>query len=182
MKNFSRSLACSRNRQALVVLSADSTDSPTSLYLSPRCACAMAKFGSISTARRNKGMAAALPADRFNFMPVLYAFRASSEDVVAPASGVECFSTVASDSPSRALSLRTISLREFRTSSLLFAWICSSSRMLPVLQFLARRPSTYWLPRVAIDPSTTAALAVLSQTCCAIRQVSLHTFAHTHID
>ena len=35
--------------------------------------------------------------------------------------------------------------------------------MLPVLQFLARRPRTYWLPRLAIEPSRTAALAVRSQ-------------------
>ena len=32
--------------------------------------------------------------------------RASSEDVVASASGVECFSTVASDSPTRVLNVR----------------------------------------------------------------------------
>ena len=31
--------------------------------------------------------------------------------------------------------------------------------MLPVLQFLARKPNTYWLPRLAIEPSRTAALA-----------------------
>ena len=41
------------------------------------------------------------------------------------ASGVECFSTVARDSPSRVLSLRAISLSEFRTSSIFAAWICS---------------------------------------------------------
>ena len=35
--------------------------------------------------------------------------RASSEGVVASASGVECFSTVASDSPTRVLNLRAIS-------------------------------------------------------------------------
>ena len=72
----------------------------------------MAKLGSISTTRRKNGLAAALaPEARPTFMAVLYAFRASSEDVVTSTSGVECFSTVASDSPSRGLSLRTISLR-----------------------------------------------------------------------
>ena len=122
-------------------------------------------------------MVALSPEARLTFMAVLYAFRASSEDVVTSTSGVECFSTVASDSPSRGLSLRTISLRAFRTSSLLAAWICSCARMLPVLQFLARRPKTYWLPRLAIEPSSTAALAVRSQTCCAISAVSRASFA-----
>ena len=31
--------------------------------------------------------------------------------------------------------------------------------MFPVLQFFARRPNTYWLPTLAIEPSKTAALA-----------------------
>ena len=51
-------------------------------------------------------MPAAFPEDRFAFTPVLYAFKASSEGVVASASGVECFSTVASDSPTRVLNVR----------------------------------------------------------------------------
>ena len=63
--------------------------------------------------------------DVLAFIPVLYAFRASSDGVVASASGVECFSTVARDSPSRVLSVRAIALREFSTSSLFAAWICS---------------------------------------------------------
>ena len=126
-----------------------------------------------------KGMAERQGA-RPTFMAVLNAFRASSEDVVTSTSGIECFSTVASDSPSRGLSLRTISLRAFRTSSLFAAWICSCARMLPVLQFLARRPKTYWLPRLAIEPSRTAALAVRSQTCCAISAVSRASFGLSH--
>ena len=71
MKNLSRSLTRSRSCQALVVLSADSTDSPTALYASPRLAYAMANLGSMSTARWKKGMAAAFPEDRFTFIPVL---------------------------------------------------------------------------------------------------------------
>src|ERR1700749_3027367 len=98
MKNFSRSLTRSRNCQALVVLSADNTDSPIALYDSPRLAYASENSGSISTARLKKGMAAAFPRDTVSedtatFMPVLYAFNASSDDVVAWASGVECLSS-----------------------------------------------------------------------------------------
>ena len=103
MKNRSRSLTRSRNCQARVVLWADSTDSPTVLDDSPTLACAMANSGSISTARWKNGMAAAFPDERFTFTPVLYAFNASSEWVVASASGVECFSTVLCDSPTRLL-------------------------------------------------------------------------------
>ena len=44
-----------------MVLSADSTDSPSALYASPSVACAIANSGSISTARRKKGIAAAWP-------------------------------------------------------------------------------------------------------------------------
>ena len=40
-------------------------------HLSARCAYARAKFGSMSTARRKKGMAAAPPEVRFSFWPVL---------------------------------------------------------------------------------------------------------------
>ena len=54
MKNLSRSLTRSRNCQAFVVLSADSTDSPIALYASPKFAYAIANLGSISTARWKK--------------------------------------------------------------------------------------------------------------------------------
>jgi len=53
------------------VYSADRTDSPIALYLSPKWAYAIANFGSISTARRKKGIAAALPDEKFTFIPVL---------------------------------------------------------------------------------------------------------------
>ena len=49
-----------------------------------------------------------------------------------------------------------------------------------MLQFLARRPNTYWLPRLAIEPSRTTALAVRSQTCCAISAVSRASFGLSH--
>ena len=68
MKNLSRSLTRSRSCQAFVVLSADNTDSPIPLYESPKLAYAIANLGSISTARRKKGMAAALPEDKFTFI------------------------------------------------------------------------------------------------------------------
>ncbi len=106
MKNLSRSLTRSRSCQAFVVLSADSTDSPSALYASPKMACAIANLGSISTARRKKGIAAAFPEDTTAFSPMLYAFKASSRTVSwLRAAVVECFSTVASDSPTRVLNL-----------------------------------------------------------------------------
>ena len=121
-------------------------------------------------------MAAALPDDRLTFIPVLYAFRASSEEVVASASGVECFSTVARDSPTRVLSLRAISTERvqdvFSPRRLRLLLIQNVSG----LQFLARRPNTYWLPRLAIEPSSTMALAVRSQICCATSDVSRASF------
>src|ERR1035438_3674010 len=45
-------------------------------------------------------------------------------------------------------------------SSFLAACTCSSSSRSPVRQFVARSPTTYWLPKLAIEPSTTAALPV----------------------
>ena len=45
MKNLSRSLTRSRNCQAFVVLSADSTDSPTALYASPKLRVRHGEFG-----------------------------------------------------------------------------------------------------------------------------------------
>src|ERR1700681_3472308 len=110
-------------------------------------------------------MVAAGPEENLTLCPVVKALRASREEVLASHKGAECFSTVASDSPTRVLNLRAIWLREFRTSSLFAATVCSWSRMFRVLQFFARKPSTYWLPRLAMEPSRTAALAVLSQTC-----------------
>ena len=89
IKNFSRSLARFRSCHAFVALSTANTGCPVSPYLSPKCAQAIANWGSISTARRKKGIAEAPKADRFTFCPVLYALRASSEEVVNSASGVE---------------------------------------------------------------------------------------------
>ena len=106
-----------------MVLSADSTDSPSELYESPRMACAIANSGSISTARRKKGIAAAWPEDMTVLSPMLYAFKASIERVVA-SGRVACFSTVASDSPARVLNRRAIWLSASRTSSCRAAWIC----------------------------------------------------------
>jgi hypothetical protein len=45
-----------------------------------------------------------------------------------------------------------------------------------VVQFLARKTSTNWLPRLAIDPSSVIALPVRSQTCCAMAGVSRASF------
>ena len=163
MKNRSGSLARLRKSYALVVLSLAKTDSPMLLYMSPRVACAVANPESISVARLTCGMAATGPLEKFTREPVLKAFSASIEAVVASGSGVSYFSTVASDSPTRVLNCLATCVRALRTSSLRAACTCCSSRMSPVRQFRARSPSTYWLPRLAIDPSSTAALAVRSQ-------------------
>ena len=56
-------------------------------------------------------MVAAGPADKPYLVPVVKALRASRDGVVASQRGVECFSTVASDSPTRVLNLRAIWLR-----------------------------------------------------------------------
>ena len=66
----------------------------------------------------------------------------------------------ASDSPTRVLKSLAIRLRTSSTPSFVPACACSSKTTSPVVQCLARNPSTYWLPRLAIDPSRTAALAV----------------------
>ena len=71
MKNLSLSLARSLNSYALRVLSADSTDSPIELYISPRLAYAIANLGSISMARLRNGTPAASPPERENFSPAL---------------------------------------------------------------------------------------------------------------
>ena len=49
---------------------------------------------------------------------------------------------------------------------------CSSARTSPVRHSSARSPNTYWLPRLASEPSRTAALAVRSQISRAISGVS----------
>ena len=72
-------------------------------------------------------------------------------------------STVVSDSPTRVLNLLAILLSALSTSSFFAACTCSSARTSPVRQSFARSPSTYWLPRLAIEPSSTTALAVRSQ-------------------
>ena len=66
---------------------------------------------------------------------------------------------VASDSPTRVRKRVAIWLRVLSTSSFRAACACSSARMSPVVQCLARRPRTYWLPSVAIDPSRTGGAA-----------------------
>src|ERR1017187_2211065 len=85
------------------------------------------------------------------------------DGVVASWSRTECFSTVESDSPTRVRNLLAISLSTFSTSSFRAACTCCSSNTSPLRQLRARKPRTYWLPRRAIEPSSTAALAVRSQ-------------------
>src|SRR5208283_5769407 len=96
--------------------------------------------------------------------PRLNAFRASSEDVVACASGTSNFCTVASDSPSSLRRLDTASPSASSTFSLDAAVTCSTARGPPFQQFTALSPSTYSVPRVAIEPEIYALLWARWQT------------------
>ncbi len=69
--NLSRSLARSRNSQALLVLSAERTDSPISPYMRPIHPCAIANLGSIAVARWKRGRAAAEPVEDRTFQAAL---------------------------------------------------------------------------------------------------------------
>ena len=84
-------------------------------------------------------------------LPRLYAFRASSEDVVACASGTSNFCTVASDSPSSPRSFDAASPSVSSTFSLEAAVACSSASVSPLWQSTAFSPNTYSLPRLVID-------------------------------
>ena len=132
----------------------------------------MANSGSSSVARRKKGRDAAAPRVACTCQPALYAFSASSDGVVASAKGVEYFLTLASDSPARPLNALAIRLSSLSTSSFLAACCCCSSRISPSRQSFARKPRTYSLPSVAMEPSTTAAAPVRSQTSCAVSPVN----------
>src|ERR1035438_10634080 len=94
----------------------------------------------------------------------VYAFRASSEGVVAWYSGTSNFLTVASDSPSSPRSLDAASPNASSTFSLDAAVTCSCASMSPLWQFTAFNPSTYSLPRLAIDPATYPLLPARWQT------------------
>src|ERR1035441_9225276 len=99
----------------------------------------MAKFGSSSMARWWYGRAAVrLSAPQ----PRLYAFRASSEGVVACGSGTSNFCTVASDSPSSPRSLDAASPNVSSTFSLAAAVTCSCASVFPFPNLPAPAPDT----------------------------------------
>src|SRR5208282_4539454 len=118
------------------------------------------------------GRAAAGPFSLIAFCPRLYAFRASSEDVVACSSGTSNFCTVASDSPSSPLNLDAASPSTSSTFSLDAAVTCSSASVSPLWQFTAFNPNTYWLPRLAIEPARKALLLARWQSSRATSGVS----------
>ena len=68
------------------------------------------------------------------------------------------------DSPTRDLNRCAIPLRAPSTSSFRSTWICSFSTRAPELQLVARNASTYWVPMLVIEPSTTRRLPVRWQT------------------
>ncbi len=90
------------------------------------------------------------------------------------------FSMGGSDSRARVPNRFAIWASALKMSSFLAAGACSSSRISPVRQFLARTPDTYCLPRRAIQPSTTAALPVRSQISDATSGVSFASGALDH--
>ena len=101
MKNFSRSLARSRSSQAFVALSAASTDSPAALYKIPN-GMRHRKFRIDFDGSPEERYSRFIPEDRSPSLPC-YRLSGFDEGVVASASGVECRSTVASDSPTLVL-------------------------------------------------------------------------------
>lgn len=68
------------------MLSVDRTDSPRVLYVSPMDAWAIANWASSSMARFRRGKAADAPLENSTFLAALWAFKASSDGVVASAS------------------------------------------------------------------------------------------------
>src|SRR5580698_5487444 len=105
-------------------------------------------------------------------MPVLKAFQASRDDVVACSKGVSNFWIVLRDSPS----LFRISIDTFPSASSTWFWSLACASVLasvrPLSQLTALRVRRYWVPILAIEPSSTAALAVRWQTSRAIAGIS----------
>ena len=100
---------------------------------------------------------------------------------MASASGVECFSTVASDSPTRVLNLRAIWLREFRTSSLFAATDLLLVQNVSGVAVL-RAQAQHILASKACDRAfqNRARLPVRSQTCWASSTSQLRVFRLSH--
>ena len=117
---------------------------------------------------------------RSAFIAALYDLHASSKVVVVSADTLGSFSTRGSDSPTRIPNRFAIRTSVLKTSSFLATRACSWSRISPVRQSLARKLSRNSFPRLVIEPATTAALAVRSQTSAATSGVSL-AFAGLHI-
>src|ERR1700738_3465355 len=112
----------------------------------------MAKFGSSSIACWNRGMdSASLPLLRIS-SAAAYAFNASSDDVVASVTGVLNFCIDASDSPSFTRRLDAAFPTADSTDSLVAEVTCSLASESPDTQLVASSATTYWLPRVAIEP------------------------------
>src|ERR1035438_6084052 len=115
----------------------------------------------------------------FAFITALKDLHASSEDVVTSVGSLGSLFAGGTDFPARVRNRLAIWSSAWYTSSFLAADACSSSRRSPVRQFLARRLSTYSLPRLVIEPSTTAELPVLSQISDATAGVSFASGART---
>ena len=93
--------------------------------------------------------------------------------MVTFSAGASYFCTEASDSPSFSRIFVAASPSAFSTCSLPLAVACSFASTSPLRQFTAFSPTTYWLPRLEIEPSMVAALAVRWQTSWANSRVSL---------
>lgn len=77
----------------------------------------------------------------------------------------------ASDSPSLSRILVVALPSALSTSSLREACVSSRANESPLAQFTAFNPTTYWLPRLLIEPARTAALPVRSQISRAVSRV-----------
>src|ERR1700738_4469004 len=86
------------------------------------------------------------------------AFNDSSDDVVTLLIGTSYFWIDVSDSPSLPRIFETAPPSAARTCSLLAACACSCASESPDWQLMAFRVSTYWLPRLAIEPDNIALL------------------------
>src|ERR1700730_662486 len=104
------------------------------------------------------GIASGLPLRSAVRVPVVKACKASSDDVLASSSGVSNFWIELSDSPNFPRTSDTALSNAFSTFSFPFVRTSSRTSFSPVWQFIAFRPTTYWLPKLAMETPSTALL------------------------
>ena len=120
----------------------------------PSEAWAMAKSGSISTARRVQRQGRRGPGGEEICCAVVYAFSASGDLVVASASAVECRWTEATDSPMRVLKRVAMRLRASSAGGRPCLGLPLEHHVAGVAR-LGRQRQDISLSRVAIEPLST---------------------------